>query len=114
MNINKIKENISLLRDKWWFDKTTGLLAIMFIAIASFLAVLGINLENETKNSQELVRKVHSGELELHCTTSGDWRMVKVPANAPTNFVNHKWWFGSNINGDTPTCITRLPSKKVY
>ncbi len=106
MNINKTIERI--------FNSYLTMVFLV-VGILGLLVSGGMNIiENQAKNSQELVRKVHSGELELHCTTSGDWRMVKVPANTPTNFVNHKWWFGSNINGDTPTCITRLPSKKVY
>ncbi len=65
-------------------------------------------------NSQNPLRKVHSGELELHCAPDGEWDRIKVPASSPTGFYaiiptyKKRWWFGTI----SKNCITKIPKQE--
>ncbi len=111
MKINKRKEKVANFWGKLPFSDEPILQVITLFAVAIIVMVMF-----DIENNKEMLRKVHSGELELHCAPDGDWRMEKVPANIVTRFAVQRWSFrnGTGNTVNSANCITRLPSKKVY
>ncbi len=107
--MTKLKQ---IIKRVYWFsfeDRPIATMIFLLVALLGTAAIMGL------ASDREMLRKVHSGELELYCAPYGDHRMEKVPANVPTSFLGDRWRFGGkseNTATRSPTCITRTPERE--